>query len=122
MFKCYPVESPNLLDVNQLTMGYTAGTLALDAVSFAVRQGTVHAILGEDGAGKTTLMKILGGVITADKIDGQIVLAGQVLALAFHFRWRPSRHRHGAAQDRRVRPHERRRQRHGGSAGSKSID
>ena len=62
-------------------MAYVAGALALDAVSFAVRQGTVHAILGEDGAGKTTLAKILGGAIPTDKTTGQILLDGQPLVL-----------------------------------------
>jgi ABC-type multidrug transport system ATPase subunit len=32
------------------------GTLALDDVSFSVRQGEVLALLGPDGAGKTTLI------------------------------------------------------------------
>jgi len=75
------MDSTNLLDVNNVTMAYVAGTLALDDVSFAVTQGTLHAILGEDGAGKTTLMKILGGAIPTEKTTGQILLGGQPLVL-----------------------------------------
>ena len=75
------MESASLLDVNQLTMAYAAGALALDGVSFSVTQGALHAILGEDGAGKTTLMKILGGAIPTDKTTGQILLGGQPLVL-----------------------------------------
>lgn len=75
------MESASLLDVNRLTMAYVAGALALDDVSFAVTQGALHAILGEDGAGKTTLMKILGGAIPTDKTTGQVLLEGQPLVL-----------------------------------------
>ena len=38
------------------------GVRALDEVSFAVRPGEVHALLGENGAGKSTILKILRGV------------------------------------------------------------
>ncbi|MDD2957348.1 MAG: sugar ABC transporter ATP-binding protein [Lachnospiraceae bacterium] len=37
------------------------GVLALDQVSFGIRQGSVHVMMGENGAGKSTLMKILNG-------------------------------------------------------------
>lgn len=51
--------------------------VALDKVSFDVRQGEFHALCGENGAGKSTLMKVLSGVITdytgALQVDGQPV-------------------------------------------------
>lgn len=34
---------------------------ALDGVSFGVRAGSVHALMGENGAGKSTVLKILSG-------------------------------------------------------------
>ena len=40
------------------------GVIALDQVSFDVRQGEFHSICGENGAGKSTLMKVLSGVLT----------------------------------------------------------
>jgi simple sugar transport system ATP-binding protein len=40
--------------------------LALDDVSVAIEQGTIHAIVGENGAGKTTMMRCLFGLITPD--------------------------------------------------------
>ena len=40
--------------------------VVLDAADFDLRQGEVHALLGENGAGKSTLMNILTGIYAAD--------------------------------------------------------
>ena len=45
---------------------------ALSDVSFTVREGTVHALVGENGAGKSTLVRILAGVYRPDKGSIQI--------------------------------------------------
>ncbi len=49
------------------------GVRALDRVSFSVREGSVHALIGENGAGKSTLLKVLSGLY---KPDGGAVLMG----------------------------------------------
>lgn len=51
------------------------GVLALDHVNFEVRQGEVHALVGENGAGKSTLIKILAGIYSKD--SGEIILNGE---------------------------------------------
>jgi ribose transport system ATP-binding protein len=53
------------------------GVRALDNVSLAVRRGEVHALLGENGAGKSTILKILRGVLPPD--SGRIEVDGKAL-------------------------------------------
>src|SRR5882762_1192297 len=53
------------------------GVLALDDVSFPVERGSCHALIGENGAGKSTIGKILAGVYTADQ--GSIHLNGKLI-------------------------------------------
>lgn len=51
------------------------GVKALDDVNLQVRAGTVHSIVGENGAGKSTMMKILDGIYQAD--EGEIRIDGK---------------------------------------------
>lgn len=53
----------------------SSNVLASDDVSFEVREGEIHALVGENGAGKTTLMNILYGLIPPD--EGEILVHGQ---------------------------------------------
>ncbi|MBH0779572.1 ATP-binding cassette domain-containing protein [Nocardia bovistercoris] len=48
---------------------------AADRVSFAVPAGTTHALVGESGAGKSTIARIVAGLTTAD--SGEVRLLGQ---------------------------------------------
>ena len=52
------------------------GVKALDDVSLSIRKGEVHAVVGENGAGKSTIMKILGGLYFAD--SGEIYIDGKL--------------------------------------------
>ncbi len=51
------------------------GVLALDAVNFDVMPGEIHALLGENGAGKTVLTNILSGRYDLD--EGEIIIQGE---------------------------------------------
>ena len=51
------------------------GVVALDDINVEVSQGEVRAIVGENGAGKSTMMKLISGAITPD--EGTITLFGK---------------------------------------------
>ena len=47
----------------------------LHRVDFSLERGSIHALLGENGTGKSTLMNILGGVLSCDK--GEVFVEGK---------------------------------------------
>eukprot|EP01035_Chromulina_nebulosa_P060657 gene60657-biopygen43951 len=55
------------------------GALALDGASFASQAGEVHALLGENGAGKSSLMNVVAGLYAPDA--GSIIIGGTAVAL-----------------------------------------
>ena len=55
------------------------GIVANDDITLQVREGEIHAILGENGAGKSTLMSILFGLYHADR--GTIRIRGREVSI-----------------------------------------
>ena len=68
-----------ILELRGVSKRY-GGAAALSDVSFDVRAGEVHGLVGENGAGKSTMMKLLAGVF--DDYDGEFLLEGQPVRLA----------------------------------------
>lgn len=67
-----------LLDVRRLTKVF--GQLrACDGVDLTIAEGEIHALLGENGAGKSTFVKMLFGAL--QPLEGQIVWKGQGVAI-----------------------------------------
>jgi ribose transport system ATP-binding protein len=65
---------PPALDATGLRKRYGA-TVALDGVELKSQPGEVHALLGENGAGKSTVVKILSGLVQPD--DGTVLVDGR---------------------------------------------
>lgn len=74
-----PEEDKSLLEVRDLTKRFGAAT-ALDRVSLTLLRGRLNGLAGPDGAGKTTLIRILTGLLGSD--SGEIRLGGVPLAEA----------------------------------------
>lgn len=55
------------------------GVLANDQVNFELKEGEIHALLGENGAGKTTLMNILYGLLQPD--EGEIYIHNKLVKI-----------------------------------------
>lgn len=64
-----------MLELRNITKRF-GDVLANDRVNIRVTAGTIHAIVGENGAGKSTAMRIAYGFYTAD--SGEIVIDGEV--------------------------------------------
>jgi ABC-type sugar transport system ATPase subunit len=56
------------------------GIIAVNDVSFAIERGEIHAVVGENGAGKSTIMKMLAGVYQPDA--GTLILRGQPVTIS----------------------------------------
>jgi len=57
-----------MLNVNHLTRRY-GSFIAVENVNFSIKKGEIIGLLGHNGAGKTTIMKIISGYLEADKGD-----------------------------------------------------
>lgn len=65
-----------ILEMRNITKTFP-GVKALDNVTFSVKQGEIHALVGENGAGKSTLMKVLSGVYPYGTYEGEIYFEGK---------------------------------------------
>ena len=63
-----------ILELKNITKIFP-GVRALDNVDFCVKEGEIHALMGENGAGKSTLIKIITGVYKQN--EGQMFVNGE---------------------------------------------
>lgn len=71
------MTTPAALEIQGLSKRFP-GVLALDEVDLTLRAGEVHALAGENGAGKSSLIKVLCGAYAPDR--GQMFLEGKPYA------------------------------------------
>ncbi|WP_428391056.1 sugar ABC transporter ATP-binding protein [Lichenicoccus sp.] len=72
------IDAPAIAVVN-IRKAY-GPTVALADASFTAAAGSVHALLGENGAGKSTMVKILSGLVRPDR--GEVLLFGDKVRFA----------------------------------------
>jgi len=68
-----------LFEMRKVTKAYR-GVPAIKEVDFDLREGEIHALVGENGAGKSTLTKLMAGAITPT--SGAMLHAGKEVAFA----------------------------------------
>ena len=68
------MDNDNILRIEGIDKLYP-GVHALDNISFDIKRNTIHCLIGENGSGKSTFIKILTGVV--NKTRGSIILNGR---------------------------------------------
>ena len=71
------LSNDTFIEIDHVTFGYDSSRTILSDVSLKFMRGKVTAILGGSGCGKTTLMRLIGGVYAADK--GRVMFDGEVV-------------------------------------------
>jgi phospholipid/cholesterol/gamma-HCH transport system ATP-binding protein len=77
----FPSQAPgpedSLIELRDVSFGYDASRLILSNLSLKFPRGKVTAILGGSGCGKTTLMRLIGGVHAAN--SGSVMFDGELI-------------------------------------------
>lgn len=73
----YNVPVMSILNVRNLNFSYEEGAKTIDDVSFTIEEGTYTTIIGHNGSGKSTIAKLIAGLL--EKESGEIDIDGLVL-------------------------------------------
>jgi phospholipid/cholesterol/gamma-HCH transport system ATP-binding protein len=69
------LKSDSLIEIDHVTFGYDTSRMILNDVSLTFARGKVTAILGGSGCGKTTLLRLIGGVYPPNQ--GRVLFEGK---------------------------------------------
>ena len=72
-----PLAFDTLIEIEHVSFGYDASRLILNDVTLRFPRGKVTAILGGSGCGKTTLLRLIGGIYGVNR--GRVVFDGEVV-------------------------------------------
>jgi ABC-type cobalamin/Fe3+-siderophores transport system ATPase subunit len=61
-----------LIDIQNIKFEYTTGNIVLENIEYSFEVGTINVILGLNGCGKTTLIKLIAGLLKP--INGSITI------------------------------------------------
>ncbi|MBI3367528.1 MAG: ATP-binding cassette domain-containing protein [Burkholderiales bacterium] len=73
------MTSDTLIEIDHVTFGYDPSRTILNDVSMRFARGKVTAILGGSGCGKTTLLRLIGGVYPPNRGQGRVVFDGELV-------------------------------------------
>ena len=73
-----PIATQEIIRLDHLVKRF-GGVTAVNDVSFGINRGEIHAVVGENGAGKSTIMKMLAGVHQPD--GGTLILRGEPVTI-----------------------------------------
>lgn len=87
-----PAPQP-LITADQVTKTYSAGSFSLKPISFSLQTGQVLGVVGENGNGKTTLLRCLAGQLALDggKVDYHLLRKPDYYAIKNHIAFIPQR-------------------------------
>ena len=71
------MANDTFIEIDRVTFGYDPSRPILADISLKFKRGKVTAILGGSGCGKTTLLRLIGGVHAANQ--GRVVFDGQLV-------------------------------------------
>lgn len=77
-----------IIEINDLSFEYEEGLKTIDHISFDIKKGNYVAILGHNGSGKSTIAKLLIGLL--EKKSGSIIVNGYELTLENLYKVRDS--------------------------------
>jgi len=72
-----PMSEPPFIEIDHVTFGYDSRRTILSDISLTFARGKVTAVLGGSGCGKTTLLRLIGGVHAPN--SGRVVFDGEVI-------------------------------------------